>query len=142
MNSKWVVIAVIGVGGIMCGYLGQVWAEALGSSTSVKPYSQQVSTPDAPVKMSVEDARRLVEYLRGKRLDSKAKGVDQQRAVSPPKAGISRTIRVEPPEVVNKSSKFRFHDVTDRSVPIQPRLTLEQRRKVVDMYRKSLLRDK
>ena len=58
-------------------------------------------------------------------------------ATPPPSGGVSRTIRVSPPPVVNQSTLFRFRDRTDRTAPLPRSLSLPERRAAVEVLRQT-----
>jgi hypothetical protein len=86
---------------------------------------------EAPTVLLEEDARRLGE-----------------RAVPPvppaapkapaPAGGVSRTITLDPPPVVNRSTRFQFRDVTERAASDGRVRSMEERRATVEALRQSL----
>lgn len=88
----------------------------------------QVAVPDAPVIMRSDDAARL------------RSSVAPPAPVAPPAApvssGVTRTITLATPPVVNRSSQFQFRDLTDR--PPRAVLPLAARKAAVEEYRRSI----
>lgn len=106
----------------------------------VEPVNLELSTSLAPMQMRAEDAQRLLEQL-GVPATAPAPVV-APAAAAPSSAGVSRTISVEAPEIVNGSSPFMFKDVTARQEPASPTLAPAQRHAAVEAYRQSLATDK
>ena len=105
----------------------------------VEPVNLDLSTPAAPMQMRAEDAQRLLEQLG---VPVTAAGHAPAPPAMPAGNGVSRTIPVEAPAVVNKSSQFVFRDVTEREEPAAPKLSAEQRHAAVEAYRQSLAKGK
>ena len=94
------------------------------------PPRVQAAVPDAPVQMRSNDAARL-------RSAAVAPSAAPAPAAPPPSSGgVSRTITLETPPVVNRSSQFEFRDRTDR--PERPVLPMAVRQAAVDAYRRSI----
>ena len=92
--------------------------------------------------MRAEDADKLMQ-----RIKAMPAGLapDSPKAESgtavPPAAGISRTIKVQVPEVVNRSSDFQFRDATERSKSEPAVRPMSERRTAVEAYRQSLTKE-
>jgi len=106
----------------------------------VEPVNLELSIPLAPMQMRAEDAQRLFEQLGVP--DTAPAPVVAPAAAAPSSGGVSRTISVEAPQIVNRSSQFMFKDVTEREEPASPTLAPAQRHAAVEAYRQSLAKDK
>jgi hypothetical protein len=146
MKRRRAVFLVAELLGLGVGVCFPVSAQEMAPPVSVEPQHLEASAPPAPAQMRAEDAALLLQQLRGA-AEAPAPQVAPQAPPAPaivpqvpPAAhgsgGVSRTISVEPPEVVNHSAQFLFHDVTDRAATV-PKLPLAERRAAVEAYRQS-----
>jgi len=97
-----------------------------GSPAGAAPSSMEVGAPEAPVRMRAEDAQHL---------RSSIATAPPVTPTTPVETGVTRTIELDPPPVVNRSSQFLFRDVTTR--PPHDVLSLDLRRAAVEAYRQS-----
>jgi hypothetical protein len=110
----------------------------MASPIGAEPVNLELSTPVAPMQMRAEDAQRLIERLGVPTTAPAPAAAPQAVPAAHASNGVSRTISVEAPAVVNKSSQFVFKDVTEREKPASPKLTPAQRHAAVEAYRQSL----
>ena len=106
-------------------------AQEVAPPVETTPERVELSTPGEPIRMLTEDARRLVERLQ--------QGASVP-APEPSSSGVSRTITLEPPAVVNGSAKFVFQDATPRAEEARVTIPFAERREAVEAYRRSLVR--
>ena len=92
------------------------------------PQSFEVDAPEEPIRMRAGDAARL---------SARHAAPAAEPAASAPR-GVSRTVTLDPPAVVNGTPRFLFHDATDRSAADRAPLSLAERRANVEAYRQSL----
>lgn len=128
------------------------WAQAkreVARRVPVQPQRLESATPPAPTRIRTEDRQLLRDLIRrqGKgsappapRIHTTTTTSSGGRKDHAAGKGVSRIIRLDTPEVVNRSSTFRFRDVTQRSQPPTRQLSLPQRRAAVEAYRRSLAR--
>jgi len=106
-------------------------AQQVAPPVQTTPERIELSTPGEPIRMLTEDAQHLVDRL------------GQGLAVStpePPAGGVSRTIMLEAPPVVNGSAKFVFQDATPRAEEARTTIPLAERKQAVEAYRQTLVR--
>jgi hypothetical protein len=94
----------------------------------VAPQALEVTAPEEPIRMRAEDAARL----------TARRAAREAAPATPASRGVSRTVTLDPPAVVNASPRFLFHDATDRSAAERTPLSLAERRANVEAYRQSL----
>ena len=87
--------------------------------------------PEAPAVLLEEDARRVLER-------AEPPATPAAPRASTPARGMSRTITLDPPPVVNRSSQFLFRDLTERSATGGRVRSMEERRATVEALRQSL----
>lgn len=121
--------------------------EEVAETIPAQPQRVEALPAGASVHMLEEDAHKLLEQaLRaaGKTTVPLPSGeAPEPTAASNP--GITRTVTIDPPPVVNPTNRFFFQDVTERTQSATgptPRLTLEQRRAAVEAYRRTMARQK
>ena len=154
MIRKLVFWSAVGCGFVLLA--GSYIAQSPVEAPVVGPPTESViaPAPGTSVRMLTDDARQTMEWLRQQRwlgeLDRfPSRGrVDLRNRSAGPEGdgtGVSRTIRVESPPVVNSTPRFLFSDVTDRSprpaVPDQ-QISMQRRIATVEAYRQSLVKDR
>ncbi len=122
------------------------------SPVPVRPQRVEVTLDAAPVQMRQQDAELLLQQIRqqhptqapepkrehrNKTKDRLEKRNKRNSAGGTP-AELGDTVQLPQPDVVNTSGVFLYHDVTDRSQALPPRLSLDERRDAVEAYRRSL----
>lgn len=124
--------------GIMMIVSAPAWTQDLGPQPAPVPQRLEVSSAGTPIDMLAEEALRLMEASTGQSAVSAAPSPDQPAPGPLGSQGVSRTITVESPAVVNPTAHFLFRDLTDRGGVSLPGLSPVQRRAVVEFYRQSL----
>ena len=105
------------------------------------PQQMEVSSPPAPIEMMVEDAERLNQQMRNNSILLQPQPRQPQLPAEVPSAnGVSNTIKLDVPEVVNKTPYFNFRDITDRSGNNRAVRTMNERRSAVEQYRQSVIK--
>lgn len=105
----------------------------------VEPQQIQIIEPAAPMTVLVEEIELMLEIARRQAGTGASLVARPEREAS---GGISRSIQIDLPTVVNHTPYFKFEDATDRQVPgPSTRATPEQRRSAVEAYRQSLASD-
>lgn len=118
-------------------------AEDAAPPVPLQPEQVQLSMPAAaPMDMRAEDADRLIQQMKampaGIVPGSPKAG---SGTAAQPAGGVSRTIKVPVPEVVNRSTSFQFQDATERSKPEPAVRSMSERRAAVEAFRQSLARE-
>jgi hypothetical protein len=113
----------------------------------VQPQRLEVTRDAAPVQLRQQDAELLLQRLRGQRSGKPALAESKRKAKTPsrpkpPPPDSGTTVQLPQPDVVNRTERFLYQDVTDRSQPLPPRRPLAERRDSVEAYRRSLLRER
>ena len=156
MKRKILVLAVLAVGLVWMtgpqGAEGSDTAEAetpaVAPTTIKEPHRLEAGGAEFPSRVPAEEAERLFLRMGLSPNRHSAAGAARSEATAPvhaanPSGGVSRTIELPVPEVVNRTDRFVFRDVTDREdQPPRRQMTMEDRRKAVEAYRLRLIRSK
>ncbi|PIX83364.1 MAG: hypothetical protein COZ33_05835 [Nitrospirae bacterium CG_4_10_14_3_um_filter_70_108] len=111
-------------------------ADEAAQSVPVAPQRVEMTTPAAPVQMRAADAEALVHGLH---IAPAAPAAAAPAAAEPQAAGgVTRTIHVAAPQVVNRSPYFQFRAVTQEGEGVTPERSMAERRASVEAYRQSL----
>lgn len=127
----WWVAALLALGP-----LPWAMAEEAAPPVPIAPQRMEIITPPVPFTMRAADAEALV---RGLAIAPATPAVAAPAAVQAA-AGVTRTIHVAAPEVVNRSPYFQFRAVTQDAAVVAPERSLAERRAAVERYRQSLRR--
>jgi hypothetical protein len=119
------ILALVALAGV---FLRAHPTEAQEAAPAVAPQSVDLTAPEEPIRMRAGDAARL----------SARHAAPAAEPATPATGGVSRTVTLDPPAVVNGSRRFLFHDATDRSAAERTPLSLAERRANVEAYRQSL----
>jgi hypothetical protein len=105
------------------------------------PQQMEVSAAPVPIEMMVEDAERLIQQMKNN--SAPVQPQQAEPAVAVPSAySSSSSIKLEIPEVVNKTPNFRFRDITARSGTDRAVRTMSERISAVEAYRQSVIKEK
>jgi len=95
------------------------------------PEAVELAVPETPVRVPAAEAARLMERLTTEQAPPPA-------APAAPSAGVTETIVVDPPVVVNPTAQFIFQDATDRTAASRRVIPMAERRSVVEVLRQTL----